>query len=315
MPILFQVRLWWIKGGLFMKHERHHSKSDSKLKQAVCIITSFLLAVSLTIIVLCTALKIGFINQDKIIQGFSDSGYYISIYNNMLERCENEALVSGLSEEIFDGVFSIDELASYCDTYIMSLINNQKHEMDTSAMETKLSENIKNYAEEHNLVVDGDIDEVIASFTSAVISYYKSAVQFPYFDQISSLFRLFNRLLTYLMPCMIIFSLILVILIVRLNTFKKNRIFRYLSYAFLSSSLSILVIPIFSYITKFYKRLIFSEEHEYKYIVAYIDNGLRIFVIIGIGLFVLGILSILNGAIIKKKLKEEHVPVHHHDEQ
>ncbi len=224
-----------------MKHERHHSKSDSKLKQAVCIITSFLLAVSLTIIVLCISLKTGFMNQDKVIQGFSDSGYYISIYNNMLDRCENEALVSGLSEEIFDGVFSIDELTSYCDTYIMSLINEQKHEMDTSAMETKLSENIKNYAEEHNLVVDGDIDTVIASFTSAVISYYKSAVQFPYFDQISSLFRLFNKLLTYLMPCMIIFSLILVILIIRLNTFKKNRIFRYLSYAFLSSSLSLLV--------------------------------------------------------------------------
>lgn len=298
-----------------MTKQRHYSKNNSRLKQFFCIISSFLLAVSLTVLVLFTCMKMGFANTSQITKAFQDSNYYNSVYNTMMGDCENEAIVSGLSSEVFDGVFSLNELTAYCNTYISSLLNNQEYSLDTSGMEQKLSENIRNYATSNNLTVDGDIDDVIKNFTSTIAAYYESAVQFPYFDQIASMFRLLDRLLLYILPCMAVFSVILIILLIRLNTFKKNRIFRYLAYSTLSSAISILVVPVFCYITGFYKKLAISPEYVYKYIVAYIENGLTFFVIAGVLLFALGIIFIIVSAMIKKKLKAEHVPAHHHHAQ
>lgn len=295
-----------------MSKEKHYSKSNSRLKQLFSIFSSFLLAAALTVFVLFSCVKLGFTNSSQITKAFSDSNFYNSIYNTLMIDCENEAIISGLSEEIFDDVFSLDELMSYCDSYTISLLNNQEYPLDTSAMKEKLSENIKNYTIEHNLEVDGDIDEVISSFTSTVMAYYQSAIQFPYFDQIASTFRLFDRLLIYILPCMAVFSAILIILLIRLNTFKKNRAYRYLAYSLLSSALSILIIPVFCYITGFYKKLLISPEYMYRFIVSYMENGLKFFVCAGILLFIAGIISIFVSARIKKKLKEEHVPIHHH---
>lgn len=295
-----------------MSKEKHYSKNNSKLKQFFSILSSFLLSTALTVLILFSCIKLGFTNTSQITKAFSDSNFYNSVYNTMMSDCENEAIISGLSAEIFDGVFGLDEMTSYCNSYVIALVNNQSYPLDTSSLEKKLSENIKNYATENNLEVDGDIDEVIASFTSTVMAYYTSSIQLPYFDQIASMFRLFDRLLLYILPCMIIFSVILIILLIRLNTFKKNRAYRYLAYSFLSSALSILVIPLFCYITRFYKKLHISPEYLYKYIVAYMENGLKLFVIAGIILFAAGAISIFVSTLIKKKLKEEHVPIHHH---
>ena len=295
-----------------MTKERHYSKNNSKLKQFFSIFSSFLLSASLTILVLFSCAKLGFVNSSQVTKALLNSNFYNSVYNTVMGNCENEAIISGLSEEVFDGVFNSDELMNSCNYYILSLLENREYTLDTLNMETKLSENIKDYAAEKNLEVDGDIDEVISNFTSTVMTYYKSALQFPYFDQIASIFRLFDRLLLYILPAMAVFSMILIILLLRLNTFKKNRAYRYLAYSLLSSALSILIIPAFCYITGFYKRLNISPEYVYRYIVSYMENGLKFFVIVGILLFIAGSISIFVSARIKKKLKEEHVPIHHH---
>ena len=296
-----------------MKKDKHYSKNNSRLKQIFSILSSFLLAVSLTVITLFGCLKLGFANTSQITKAFEDSNYYNAVYNNMMSECENEAIVSGLSKDIFDGVFSLDELTSYCNTYVSTLMRNETFDFDSTNMETRLSENIRSYVAANNLSVDGDIDEVISSFSSTVVAYYKSALQFPYFDQIASIFRLLDRVLLYILPTMIIFSVILIVLLIRLNTFKKNRIFRYMAYSFLSSSISILVIPVFSYVTNFYKKLAISPEYVNKYIVAYGGNGIFVFLMAGILLFVLGIVFIVISSMIKAKLKKEYVPVRHHN--
>mgnify|MGYP000470591490 FL=1 len=194
-----------------MTKENHYSKNNSRLKQFFCIISSFLLAVSLTVLALFICVKAGFANISQITRAFGDSNYYNSVYNTMMDECENEAIISGLSKDIFTGVFSLDELTSYCNTYASSMMNNQSYTLDTSAMEQKLSENIQAYVSENNLAVDGDMNEVIRNFTSTIMAYYKTAVQLPYFDQIASMFRLFDKLLMYILPCMIVFSIVLII--------------------------------------------------------------------------------------------------------
>jgi len=115
-----------------MSKEKHYSKNDSKLKQFFSILSSFLLSTSLTVLILFSCIKLGFTNTSQITKAFSTSNFYNSVYNTMMSDCENEAIISGLSEEIFDGVFSLNELTSYCNSYVISMLNDQNYPLDTS---------------------------------------------------------------------------------------------------------------------------------------------------------------------------------------
>lgn len=295
-----------------MEQNKHYSKNNSILKQGICIFASFLLAVSITVLALFTSVKLGFVNEKQVLKAFESSNFYSRVYTELMSDCENEAIISGLSKEIFDGVFSLEELTNYVNTYVLSYLHDEDYTLDTSAMEQRLSENIHTYATENNLVVDGDIDAVISSFTSTVVAYYKTAGEFPYFDQITSIFHLFDKLIIYIMPCMSVFCIVLVILLWRLNTFKKNRTFRYLSYGFLSSAISILVIPIACFASGFYKRILITPEYVYRYLISYLTNGLQIFIYVGIGLFIFGAIFIFVSFQIKQKLKKKSASSHSH---
>ena len=84
-----------------MTKENHYSKNNSRLKQFFCIISSFLLAVSLTVLALFICVKAGFANISQITRAFGDSNYYNSVYNTMMDEYENEAIISGLSKDTF----------------------------------------------------------------------------------------------------------------------------------------------------------------------------------------------------------------------
>jgi RsiW-degrading membrane proteinase PrsW (M82 family) len=197
-----------------------------------------------------------------------------------------------------------------------AILNDETYTIDTEDMEETLSQNIRTYAEENNLTVDGDLDSVIASFSETVVAYYKTSIAFPYLSEIASFFRIFDKLMSYILPCVAIFALILLVVIYRLNGYKKNRFFQYLAYSLLSGAISTLVIPIFCYANGFYKRISFTQEYVYRFVVTYFENGLRYFVIAGIVLAVFGILSIITSCVIKSRLKKEHTPhsSHSHSE-
>lgn len=285
-----------------MTNTKTYSKKRSNLKKVICILSSFFLSVTLTIITLFLSLKIGFISDTQVLAAFTDSAYYNNVYNHMISDCKNEALASNLSESIFDGVFSLDDMTSHCSMYTVSLINGKTYTPDTSTIESTLSENIRQYVEANQLEVDGEINDVITDFTASVISYYKSAIEFPYFDQIATIFNLFNKLILYIIPFIGFLSLVLIYILYKLNSYKKNRSYRYLAYSFLSCALSLLVIPIFSYVTKFYNKLLFSPEYVYNFITTYYENGMKTFLYAGIGALILGILCIIISARIKSTL-------------
>lgn len=295
-----------------MAHNKHYSKkNDTFLKKMICIFASFLLAITLFVTALFTSVYFGYANKDSVLDAFNKSNFYNNVYQTAMGNCENEAIISGLDKEIFDGVFSATEMRNHCNTYILSYLNGDTYSIDTSKMESRLSENIKTYATENNLVVDGDIDTIISSFTSTVIAYYKTAIQFPYFDQIASIFSMFRKLMTYILPCMLIFSVVLILLLWRLNTYKKNRTFRYLAYSFLSASLSLLAIPAFIMYTGFYKKLLIKPDYVYYCMISYVENGLTTLLTTGLGLLIVGLICIFISCMIKSKLKKEHTAVHH----
>ncbi len=295
-----------------MSEKKHKKNPDTLGRSCICIFAAFLLSVCFLIVALMLSLKIGYINIDQIIGAYSNTGYFTKVYESLLSDCENEASASGLSGEVFDGVFTTETLKADILSYTTETINGSVYEFQTKELEDTLAKNITTYAEKNNLTVDGDLNEVIKNFTENIIDYYKTSVKFPYLDQIAQVFTLFQKLFLYILSASIIFILILLVALKRLTSFKKNRFFRYMAYSLLSASMSLLVIPIFCYQTGFYKKIVFTPEYVYRYVVSYVENGLSVFTSIGIILFVLGLICAIIEALIKKKLKEEKVPAHHH---
>ena len=298
-------------------------RKHSLTKQFICIFLSFILTICLTVIALFSSIKIGFIGMNAFSKALSDSDYYQRRFDTFLENLENEALISGLSETLFHSAFSLNEFQSNCNDYFQSITNHTRYDFDDTKggaeMKAMISERIHNYVAEHNLEVDGNIEEIITSFSSSICEFYEEALRFPFFENLSNLYQTFDKLILIILPIMAALAVFIIVFLYRLNKKKRNRAFRYIAYAFLSSAISVLVLPIASYATNFYKKVYLTEEFLYRAFVCYFENGIDIFTMIGGICAVIGILCIITSISLKRKLvKEEkahrkvHRSYHHH---
>lgn len=276
---------------------------SSGMKKFVCICCSFLLSVFVTVLGLLLSVKLGFATSNSVINALDDVGYAHMVYEELLEKCESIAIPNALSIEVFDGVFSEEMIRSDCNSYLEAQLNSKSYQINDELAEKKLIENINNYVDANNLEAEGDRDEIIKEFAKTIMVYYEDIIQVPYAGQVGNVFRMISKYFMYIFPIMIVFSVAIILILAKMNRRKKNRVFRYMSYGFMSGAFSVLIIPIVCYITSFYKRLQIYPEYVYKFIVKYIENGLFIMLIIGTILFLSACGMIAASSYIKKKLK------------
>ena len=189
-------------------------------------------------------------------------------------------------------------------------LNSTVYKINLDSYKTKLTINIKEYVEKNQLVADGNEDEIIEAITDNIMDYYIKMISIPYASTIGSIFRTISAYFPYVFFAMLIFAIITIWIINKQNPHKKNRVFRYLAYAIMSGAITTLVPPIYCIYTNFYTKIQVYPEYLYDFIVRYIENGIRIMLIIGIILFIVAIAMIALSTYIKYKYI--HVKHHHH---
>ena len=94
---------------------------------------------------------------------------------------------------------------------------------------------------------------------------------------------------------------------------KKNRIFRYLAYSVMSGAITTIIPVIYSFSTGFYKKIQIYPVYVYKFMIRYLENGLKILATVGIMLFIVALIMIFLSTYIKSRyLKEARIHHHHH---
>ncbi len=279
-------------------------KSKNRNNSFICICCSFLLAVFVTILGLLVSVKLGFATNNSISQALDQVKYADMVYDELLDKCESIAIPNALSREVFDGVFSKEMVNSDCKAYLDAQLNSKICDVDTTKAKEKLVSNINKYVKKNNLTADGDQEEIVNGFADDIMEYYTDAIQVPYAGQVGNIFRMISKYFMYICPIMLVFSAAIIYVLFKFNTRKKNRVFRYMAYSVMSGAFSVLIIPICCYISGFYKRLQIYPEYVYRFIVKYIENGLRLMTIIGIILAIAAGVMIAVSSYIKHKLKQ-----------
>lgn len=268
-------------------------------RSVICISASLLLAIFLTAISLLLCMKIGFTSLNSIENIMDDVNYYEKSYEELRENCESLAIPYGLNVEVFDGVFTRETAMVDGHTYLRAGLKGSVFYIDAYAYRSKLKENIKNYVKENNLSVNGNENEIIDEFVNKSIKVYEDSIKIPYISTIGIIYRNVNKVVWIGLAIMSIFSIITIWTIVKKNPYKKNRIFRYMSYSTSSAFISTSAIPIYCIVTGIYKRIQIYPESIYRFVTAYLKNGLMVMLVMGIIWFVISIAFIITSSYIK----------------
>lgn len=282
----------------------------SSVRTVICILASMLLSIFVSVLAIMLSVELGFATNNSLAIALDEVKYYERLYEDFMDKCESVVIPDGLGAEVFDGVFTVEQLKSDGNAYLNAQLNSTVYKINLDSYKTKLTINIKEYVEKNQLVADGNEDEIIEAITDNIMDYYIKMISIPYASTIGSIFRTISAYFPYVFFAMLIFAIITIWIINKQNPHKKNRVFRYLAYAIMSGAITTLVPPIYCIYTNFYTKIQVYPEYLYDFIVRYIENGIRIMLIIGIILFIVAIAMIALSTYIKYKYI--HVKHHHH---
>lgn len=280
------------------------SKKMFSKSAVISMIASMLMSIFVTVMAVMLSVKLGFASNNSIINSMEKVGYYDMVYEEFIEKSESLIIPNGLTSEIFEGVFSKEQIRSDGNSYLTAELNSNVFKVNLERYEEKLEENIYSYVEEKQLKVDGDMEKVVSDISQEITEYYVEMLRVPYASTIGVIFRTVTKLFPFIFVAMLVFSIITLWIIYVQNPYKKNRIFRYLAYATMSGAISTLIIPIYCMVTKFYERIQIRPEYVYRFIVRYIEDGLKILMIVGIVLFVTSVIMIIASTYIKHRYKQ-----------
>lgn len=273
--------------------------SNSKI---LSVLGSLLLAIFLSIAGIMLSVRLGFASDVLIMKSMDKVNYYHMVYEDFKSQCDSLAIPHGLQPEVFDGVFTEEQITYDGKRYLKAELTSTVFELDTDIYKQKLCDNIYDYIEKNELSSEGDVDEVISEFADDIIKYYIDIIRMPYASKIGVLFRIIDQYFNFIFLFMVLLSLLVVGIIIKLNLKLKHRIFRYLAYSTMSGAISVSAIPLYCVISEFYKRLQIYPEYMYKLIVAYIEKGLNVMLAVGCTFFVLSIIMIIISTSMRRKL-------------
>ncbi len=272
-------------------------------RAVVCMLSSLLLAIFISIMAIMLSVKLGFASNNSIMNSMNNVDYYQMVYDDFMSKCESLAIPNGLGREVFDGVVSVEQIRSDGNGYLKAELTSTTFDINIEGYKQKLRDNIYTYVNENDLTSDGNVDEIVAEFCDEIMDYYIEIIRLPYAATIGAIFRTISDYFPYVFVAMLVLSFGTIWILVKQNPHKKNRIFRYMAYSTMSGAVSTLVVPIFCIVTRFYRRLQIYPAYMYKFIVRYIEDGINIMLIIGVILFVTSIAMICLSSYIKYQYK------------
>ena len=261
----------------------------SKYKSVICMLTSLLLAIFISVISLAVAIRLGFASNNSLVKALDDVHYYDMVYD------------------------SFTEIRSDGNDYFKAQLNSTTFNVNTFIYKQKLQDNINQYVNDNNLSVDGDRDKIISDISDEIVNYYLDMIKIPYANTVSVIFRNIIKYFPLIVAPMVVMGAVCVFLLCVQNKRKKNRIFRYLAYSVMSGAITTIIPVIYSFSTGFYKKIQIYPVYVYKFMIRYLENGLKILATVGIMLFIVALIMIFLSTYIKSRyLKEARIHHHHH---
>ena len=161
-------------------------------------------------------LRITVLNKSFVKSEFTTS-HYEKVENNIKTEMKNSMISTGIDNSVIDTIFTKDDVKKSTEQVLSIIYDNNKQEFDTSNIQTRLEENVKENLEKHNYVLQ-DVNGYNHFIESTIKIYRNEFIMLNQLPKIGSYMQKAIKLTTVMI---ITLAMILFILIVaRFKTMK-----------------------------------------------------------------------------------------------
>lgn len=279
---------------------KRRSKSSKKiLTGVISTVLSFLLAIIFTVGSVLLGVYIGFLNENRIIDGLNYKDYYAGVEESFHEKCKDLSTPIGLPETVLEGIVESETIHQDVKGYVTSAVNGQTYVFETDGMKIRLEQNVREYFASQGWEMNAEQEATIPEYTQLIADEYVASVKVPFVEKFATAKRLFQKILLIGMPVMIILAGIIIALLLGMQRWKHRSI-RYVAYSAFATTIMVAIPGIVALKSGFYEKINISTEYLYYALVKYIENGLWVFVYLAVVWLAISVGTLLLIRFVKK---------------
>lgn len=270
-------------------------KKNRRLRFIISSVLSFLLAVLLTVGTLIIGVFVGFINENRVLDGLNYRDYYSSVEETFYQNAADLTTPIGLPESLVENI--VDSKLVYEDVrgYVRASIQGETYKFHTDELEQNLTGNVNRYFESEGLVMNEEQQNTVPEYAKMISEQYEEDLKLPFIKYFHSMERNFKKVMMVVLPGVAFLAIFIITMLWRMYRWK-HRAIRFMIYATFASAGMVAIPSVLALISGFYKKINISTEYVYYAFVRYINNGFMVFLYLAAGWLVisLGLLMLIK---------------------
>ena len=203
----------------------------TKIKEILKYVEIYGFSLVLLLLTISLLLKITILNRNFIKRQFTNE-QYMSVEKNIKTEMKRSMISSGIDNSVIDDIFDSSDVKNSTEQILNIIYKNNSLKLDTTKIENKLKENVKEDLEKNNLKLDNE--KGYKSFIKSTIKIYRE--EFEMLNQASKIGKIISKIEIPILLAIILLSTLLTILIL----LRRKKITQILPPAILTVSFLIL---------------------------------------------------------------------------
>ena len=276
-------------------------------KKIVLTILAFILSLMLFTVGALSSTLLGALNS-SLLKNVLDSDYvYSGVREKAINSAQAYAIPSGISEDIFETIFSEETVKKDVKEYFEAAISGTAYEYDNASIKAQtaaaVKEDLKDDGIEDLTPYSDDIDE----FSEKIAATYEDIIEINYFNYYYQIRSLIIPYTPYVFAGVVVFAAIIVLLLFKLYNFKLvHKVERGLSFSFGAAALMTAAPALFMQVWEIYKKVQLTPEYIYRAFVEFVSKSLYMFEIVAAIFLAISITLAFMSEIHRRKAKEKY---------
>lgn len=285
-----------------MSKKKTTSRKKKIIRNVVCTIFSFLLMVSLSVLLGSAALYFGFFNKEMTLSKINESDYYTKVYAELMDNLKLILTSKELPDNLLDEVITEKKVYINGKQYINNSLDNKDTVLQTEELTKELTKLLEDYYQEKQVKLDDMVKTDISSTVNAIVSEYSRMTRFQFVSYIRQYKQIAGNVLRWLLPVMAVLAIALIILMLCVVKYRHRGV-RFIAISFFAAGGLSLILPVYGLATKWYNHLDISPPYYAGFLSEYFKLSTLAFFYVGCISLVIGLLLLLIVRLLKNQLK------------
>lgn len=250
---------------------------ENKTHKTLRNILSFLLFISVSMMIFSACLRFYIINPKTIEGIFLNKSYVSSLCDDILTNAKDECDKAGLPYDIVDETINYSTVYDIQNAYISGSLGSAEEYTGTTyltyvnTLGDELLKNTKSTIKQGGYTVDSDVKDGDELFVTNICNYLKNRVEFKHSEKISTIVNVGKTASVIALAVSAVIAFLLILIIASLGKVRYRSI-RYISYSFMSSGFLGLCSVAGVELIKLFKDLVLYPMYFSASIMRYVSN-------------------------------------------